>query len=284
MMEEISIVMAYDSHVFSQLYDEDFLASLVAISKPRYVVPTKKLKKYEREYQMMRENQLQQEDPLDRYKRENRRLQEASMRLEQENDDLAHELVTSKIALRNDLDQAEDKADVLNKELLLTKQKLVETEEEKRKQEEETAQLKEIFRKQLEKAESEIKKTSAIIAEYKQGKVMTCKHCSEIFSKEGTLKVPAAKESSGEDTDDEKDALKKQLREMELDLAQTKLQLVEAKCKIQELEHQRGALMSEIQTAKNSWFSKTLNSIKTATGTQPLQQPQLSSSPKEGST
>ena len=37
--------------------------------------------------------------------RENRRLQEASMRLEQENDDLAHELVTSKISLRNHLDQ-----------------------------------------------------------------------------------------------------------------------------------------------------------------------------------
>lgn len=38
--------------------------------------------------------------------------------------------------------QAEDKADVLNKELLLTKQRLVETEEEKRKQEGETAQVK----------------------------------------------------------------------------------------------------------------------------------------------
>lgn len=38
--------------------------------------------------------------------------------------------------------QAEDKADVLNKELLLTKQRLVETEEEKRKQEEETTQVK----------------------------------------------------------------------------------------------------------------------------------------------
>ncbi|NWI87617.1 RBG1L protein, partial [Pitta sordida] len=269
-------------------------------------VPTKKLKKYEREYQTMRESQLQQEDPMDRYKRENRRLQEASMRLEQENDDLAHELVTSKIALRNDLDQAEDKADVLNKELLLTKQKLVETEEEKRKQEEETAQLKEVFRKQLEKAESEIKKTTAIIAEYKQicsqlstrlekqqaaskdelevvkGKVMGCKHCSEIFSKEGALKLPAVStDNKGLETDDEKDALKKQLREMELELAQTKLQLVEAKCKIQELEHQRGALMNEIQAAKNSWFSKTLNSIKTATGTQPPAQPP---SPREGST
>ncbi|XP_006017770.1 rab GTPase-activating protein 1-like isoform X1 [Alligator sinensis] len=272
-------------------------------------VPTKKLKKYEREYQTMRESQLQQEDPMDRYKRENRRLQEASMRLEQENDDLAHELVTSKIALRNDLDQAEDKADVLNKELLLTKQKLVETEEEKRKQEEETAQLKEVFRKQLEKAESEIKKTTAIIAEYKQicsqlstrlekqqaaskdelevvkSKVMACKHCSEIFSKEGALKLPAvSRESQGTEVDDEKDALKKQLREMELELAQTKLQLVEAKCKIQELEHQRGALMNEIQAARNSWFSKTLNSIKTATGTQPPQQPQPSQPPKESST
>ncbi|XP_062353155.1 rab GTPase-activating protein 1-like isoform X1 [Cinclus cinclus] len=269
-------------------------------------VPTKKLKKYEREYQTMRESQLQQEDPMDRYKRENRRLQEASMRLEQENDDLAHELVTSKIALRNDLDQAEDKADVLNKELLLTKQKLVETEEEKRKQEEETAQLKEVFRKQLEKAESEIKKTTAIIAEYKQicsqlstrlekqqaaskdelevvkGKVMACKHCSEIFSKEGALKVPAVSmDNKGIERDDEKDALKKQLREMELELAQTKLQLVEAKCKIQELEHQRGALMNEIQAAKNSWFSKTLNSIKTATGTQAPQPPLP---PREGST
>lgn len=44
--------------------------------------------------------------------RENRRLQEATMRLEQENDDLAHELVTSKIALRNDLDQVTSTLDV----------------------------------------------------------------------------------------------------------------------------------------------------------------------------
>ena len=35
------------------------------------------------------------------------------------------------------------------------------------------------------------------------------------------------------DVDEEKDSLKAQLRELELELAQTKLQLVEAKCKIQ---------------------------------------------------
>ncbi|XP_076880719.1 LOW QUALITY PROTEIN: rab GTPase-activating protein 1-like [Brachyhypopomus gauderio] len=264
-------------------------------------VPTKKLKKFEKEYHTLRESQLQQEDPIDRYQRENRRLQEASMRLEQENDDLAHELVTSKIALRNDLDQAEDKADVLNKELLSTKQRLVETEEEKRRQEEETAQIKEVFRRELEKAESEIKKTTAIIAEYKQicsqlstrlesqqastkeelemvkSKVMACERCRELFSKEGPLHIPAVSQDNRDsDLDEEKDSLKAQLREMELELAQTKLQLVEAKCRIQELEHQRGVLMTEVQAAKNSWFSKTLGSLKTsASGNTP-------SSPKEG--
>ncbi|MCI4383472.1 hypothetical protein PGIGA_G00026910 [Pangasianodon gigas] len=264
-------------------------------------VPTKKLKKFEKEYQAFRESQLQQEDPIDRYQRENRRLQEASMRLEQENDDLAHELVTSKIALRNDLDQAEDKADVLNKELLSTKQRLVETEEEKRRQEEETAQLKEVFRRELEKAESEIKKTTAIIAEYKQicsqlstrlekqqastkeeldivkSKVMACEQCREVFSKDGPLHVPAVTQDNRDsDLDEEKDSLKAQLRELELELAQTKLQLVEAKCRIQELEHQKGVLMTEVQAAKNSWFSKTLGSLKTSASSQ------APPSPKEG--
>uniref|UniRef100_A0A8C2IPA9 RAB GTPase activating protein 1-like n=1 Tax=Cyprinus carpio TaxID=7962 RepID=A0A8C2IPA9_CYPCA len=262
-------------------------------------VPTKKLKKFEKEYQCLRESQLQQEDPIDRYQRENRRLQEASMRLEQENDDLAHELVTSKIALRSDLDQAEDKADVLNKELLNTKQRLVETEEEKRRQEEETAQLKEVFRRELEKAELEIKKTTAIIAEYKQicsqlstrlekqqastkeeldiAKVMACERCREVFSKDGPLQIPAVSQDNRDtDLDEEKDSLKAQLRELELELAQTKLQLVEAKCKIQELEHQRGVLMTEVQAAKNSWFSKTLGSLKNSASNQ------SPSSPKEG--
>ncbi|XP_067085662.1 rab GTPase-activating protein 1-like isoform X4 [Osmerus mordax] len=304
MMEEISITVAYDAHVINQFCEEDVLANLVAHSKPRHVVPTKKLKKFEKEYLSFRESQLQQEDPIDRYQRENRRLQEASMRLEQENDDLAHELVTSKIALRNDLDQAEDKADVLNKELLNTKQRLVETEEEKRRQEEETAQLKEVFRRELEKAESEIKKTTAIIAEYKQicsqlssrlekqqaatkeeldivkSKVMACERCREVFSKEGPLQMPPPSRDCGPgDQDEEKDSLKSQLREMELELAQTKLQLVEAKCKIQELEHQRGVLMNEIQAAKNSWFSKTLGSLKSSGSSQSSQPP---SSPKEG--
>ncbi|KAB0366747.1 hypothetical protein FD754_010903, partial [Muntiacus muntjak] len=256
-------------------------------------ISQKKLKKYEKEYHTMREQQAQQEDPIERFERENRRLQEANMRLEQENDDLAHELVTSKIALRKDLDNAEEKADALNKELLMTKQKLIDAEEEKRRLEEESAQLKEMCRRELDKAESEIKKNSSIIGDYKQicsqlserlekqqtankveiekirQKVDDCERCREFFNKEGRIKgMGSAKEIVDEDTDEEKETLKNQLREMELELAQTKLQLVEAECKIQDLEHHLGLALNEVQAAKKTWFNRTLSSIKTATGVQ----------------
>lgn len=68
-----------------------------------------------------------------------------------------------------------------------------------------------------------------------QSKVMSCEHCRELFSTLGSLQVssPGRQKSSTEPTDEEKDGLKEQLREMELELAQTKLQLVEAKCRIQ---------------------------------------------------
>ncbi|XP_030598030.1 rab GTPase-activating protein 1 isoform X2 [Archocentrus centrarchus] len=257
-------------------------------------ISQKKLKKYEKEYHTIREQQEQQEAPIERYERENRRLQEANMRLEQENDDLAHELVSSKIALRKDLDNAEEKADALNKELLLTKQKLIESEDEKRRLEEESAQLKEMCRRELDKSESEIKKNGSIIGEYKQicsqlserlekqqtatrgelekirAKVEGCEKCSSLFNKEGRVRVAVTTASAGgaEETDEEKETLKNQLREMELELAQTKLQLVEAECKIQDLEHHLGLALNEVQAAKKTWFNRTLSSIKTVTGTQ----------------
>ncbi|CDQ99118.1 unnamed protein product [Oncorhynchus mykiss] len=60
--------------------------------------------------------------------------------------------------------------------------------------------------------------------------------------------------------DQEKVCLSGQVTELEKELAQTKLQMVEAKCKIQELEHQKGVLQRDLQTARNSWLTKTIRS------------------------
>lgn len=58
-----------------------------------------------------------------------------------------------------------------------------------------------------------------------------------MFNKEGRVRAGAGGAApaggSSEEPDEEKEDLKNQLREMELELAQTKLQLVEAECKIQ---------------------------------------------------
>eukprot|EP00064_Thunnus_orientalis_P005384 superscaffoldBa00000524_g5398 len=229
-------------------------------------ISQKKLKKFEKEYHTMREQQEQQEAPIERYERENRRLQEANMRLEQENDDLAHELVSSKIALRKDLDNAEEKADALNKELLLTKQKLVDSEDEKRRLEEESAQICSQLSERLEKQQTANRGELEKI----RSKVEGCEKCSSLFNKEGRVRAAVTTAPSGgsEEMDEEKEGLKNQLREMELELAQTKLQLVEAECKIQDLEHHLGLALNEVQAAKKTWFNRTLSSIKTVTGTQ----------------
>ncbi|RXN09946.1 rab GTPase-activating 1-like protein [Labeo rohita] len=279
MMEEVSIAVAYDAHIIDQMSEEEILASLVVETLPKQVVPSKKPK--------LRDNQTQPEDPLDKYERENRKLQETSLRLEQENDDLAQKLVTSKIALRNALDKTEDQVDELTKELLKTKQLLMITEEEKRGKEEEASQLKEMFRKELDKAEADIKRSNNIIADYKQicsqlnaklenqkaqadkelegikSKMLECERCRQIFSMDGTIQL--CSESDNTCAQDEvKASLREQVQELERELAQTKLQMVESKCKIQELEHQNALLTTELQAAKNTWLKKTLGSFRTA--------------------
>ncbi|XP_078605656.1 rab GTPase-activating protein 1-like [Branchiostoma floridae x Branchiostoma japonicum] len=249
----------------------------------------KKLKKHEKDYETLKEQEMQQEDPVERLQRENKRLMEGNMRLEQENDDLAYELVTSKISLRKDLDASEDKADTLNKELLATKQMLVDAEEEKKRLEVESTQLKTMCRRELERTEKEINRNATIIADYKQictqlserlehqqtaakeelarikGQVKTCEKCCKLFTENGDVKIEALPETPDGTENPDVQVVKKQLREMELELAQTKLQLVEAECKNQDLEHQLNAALSEIQASRNSWFQKTLTSIKEVT-------------------
>ncbi|XP_034531410.1 rab GTPase-activating protein 1-like [Notolabrus celidotus] len=308
MMEEVSDMMAYDAQVMAQMSEEEILACLVDETGPKFTVPTKKAKMGESLLQIMED---EEEDPLDKYLRENRQLLQVSLRLEQENDDLAHRLISSKVALRNALDKAEDKVDELVKDLLQTRHQLAVTEEEKRGTDEETAKLKEVFRRELEKAEQEVKRSSGIVADYKQicsqltnrlekqqaahreeldslkSAIKACSRCQHLVDKseepsttaqnseatEGFLMNELGLDEDSESSkkaeprrDEEKEFLKAQIRELEKELAQTKLQMVESKCNIQELEHQRGILANDLQEAKNSWISKAFTSLRTSSG------------------
>ncbi|XP_008290082.1 rab GTPase-activating protein 1-like, isoform 10 [Stegastes partitus] len=316
MMEEMSMAMAYDANAFDQMSEEEILACLVSETEPKNTVPTKKAKLKECRLQIMEDV----EDPLDKYLKENRRLQQTSHRLEQENDNLAHRLISSKVALRNALDKAEDRVDELTKDLLQTRHRLQATEEEKKGKEEETVMLKEVFRRELEKAEQEVKRSSGIIADYKQicsqltnrlekqqaahreeldslkSVMRACSCCQHVvesdessdagqssaaagqtegrgMTKQGSEESDAGPRKEEEEEEEEqriedreKESLRTQIRELEQELVQTKLQMVEAKCKIQELEHQKGILSNDLQESKNNWISKAFTSLRTSSG------------------
>ncbi|KAF7201520.1 rab GTPase-activating protein 1-like [Nothobranchius furzeri] len=310
MMEEVSMVMAHDAHDLEQM-SEEILAFLVAEPGPALGVPTKKAKLKEGRLQIM-DNK---EDPLDKYLKENRRLQQASLRLEQENDSLAHRLISSKVALRGALDKAEDQVDKLSKDLLHVRHQLQATEVEKRGKEEEITMLKEVFRREVERTEQEVKRSSGIIADYKQlcsqltlrlekqraahqresdalkstmKACPSCRHNEESVPPEHNSEEAVqtnSREVAEKDMEDtnrgpsqddgmkenqETEFLKAQITELERELVQTKLQMVEAKCKIQDLEHQKTVLTNDLQEAKYSWISKAFTSLRTSGGGIPV--------------
>jgi len=254
-------------------------------------VNVKKLKRYEKEYIALKEVTMMQEDPIERLQRENKRLLEANMRLEQENDDLAHELVTSKISLRKDLDETEDKCDMLNKELLQTRSQLIETEEEMKRLEMESQQLKEVCRRELDRSESESARNQTITADYKQicsqlserlekqqaghkdelnrikTQIQNCEVCGKLFTSDGQLSSVPSHSTTSDSLNPELLDKERIIRELELELAQTKLALVESECKNQDVVHQLNSAVIEIQASKNTWFQKTLTSLKEVTTT-----------------
>ena len=135
-------------------------------------VTDKKLKKYERNYQLVKEAESLKEDPAIRFERENKKLNLTLRRLEQENDDLATEYIESKINLSKQLEEYKDGFEQTKAELAKHKtdyqNKLNEAQDTNKKLCTELDQLKKIWRRQTDKYEGELERNTVIITEYKQ--------------------------------------------------------------------------------------------------------------------
>ncbi|XP_056282503.1 rab GTPase-activating protein 1-like isoform X2 [Pseudoliparis swirei] len=293
MMEEVSTIMAYDAQVMEQMSEEEILACLIPATEANLGESRLEL--------------MDDDEPLDRYLKENHRLQQAGLRLEQENDNLAHRLISSKVALRNSLNLVEDQVERLTTDLYLTKHRLQATEEEKRGKDEEAAVSKEVFRRELDKVEHEVRRSSGVIADYKQicsqlnqqleeqqaahreeldalqSATASCSRCRRLVGP-GPPQALGLEEEEKEDAEDggglgaaaqrrraarEKESLGAQIRDLERELAETKVQMVEARCKIQELRHQKGTLANDLREAKGNWVSKAFTSLRPAGAGEP---------------
>ncbi|XP_067941177.1 rab GTPase-activating protein 1-like [Watersipora subatra] len=247
----------------------------------RTKIQSRKLQKYEQEYLAIQAAQMKQEDPVDMFKRENKRLIETNMRLEQENDGLAHELVTSKVTLRSDLDSAEDSVEDLSKRLEITTRAKLEADEVVKRLSVENSHLKEKYRTEVCTVEDKLKKSNEIIDQYKdicnkmsdrnekatsmlKGDLETCKdiigRCADCSK---ALKKAAENGPAPKPPIDQSVASKdKKIRELELELARTKLALVQVECRSQEMSHELTATQTELQTIKNSWWNKKISPFR----------------------
>ena len=211
-----------------------------------------------------------------RYERENKKLLSDNLRLDTENDNLARQLVNSKIEMRKEIDDIEDEKDAYEKDLTTAKIQLKEALDERKRLSVEADQLKSLLKREVDKLDKELITRNNVIAEYKTIMSQLSDKLEKAQKGEQSTRLPPSNDD-GSGAMDSLDKANDRIRELELELAQTKLALVETECKNQDLTHQFNATIQDLQvreqqqqqqqhSAKSgTWFSKTLSSIKETT-------------------
>ncbi|PIC15135.1 hypothetical protein B9Z55_022227 [Caenorhabditis nigoni] len=244
-----------------------------------------KLEVYEKEYKRIKEQERENEDPVLRMEKEIGRHLANTLRLERENDDLAHELVTSKIELRRKLDVAEDQIETsANTIERLTRQNQDILEENKNLLRE-YEQIKEMYRRDVLRLEENGSRAEKLLAEYKKlfserskraeserenfevqkkaiiARISECDKCwpSVCEWEKNRSPVHTAYTPIGLDLLTKLEEREDHIKSLEIDLAQTKLSLVEAECRNQDLTHQ---LMAQSESDGKKWFKKTITQLK----------------------
>ncbi|XP_034948115.1 rab GTPase-activating protein 1-like [Chelonus insularis] len=183
------------------------------------------------------------------------------------------------------LKEAQENADEYSNEVEQLRGAVARSEEEKQRLEIEVAQVKEMLQREVTRADAESRRNVIIINEYKQIcqrleddynaaktalsdlriKISNCDNCRTILMESSKVYADISHPLENR-TDPMLHRAQERVRELELELAQTKLAHVEAECRNQDLTHQLHAAASELQAARNSWpwLSKTLLSIKEA--------------------
>ncbi|XP_044756834.1 rab GTPase-activating protein 1-like isoform X2 [Coccinella septempunctata] len=183
----------------------------------------------------------------------------------------------------NDLKEQANNAEEAN-ELEQIKTIMNNQEEEIKLLRDEIDQLKGMLKREINQAENDKKTNLTIIQDYEvtrrqmdtklqamkkeleilKSKMSQCDKCLQHIEPLDK-KIEYIMASGDQITHDDK--ARDRIRELELELAQTKLARVEAECKNQDLTHQLRAAELDLTTTKNNWppwLSKTLTSIKEA--------------------
>ncbi|XP_050520900.1 rab GTPase-activating protein 1-like isoform X2 [Daktulosphaira vitifoliae] len=180
------------------------------------------------------------------------------------NDEVAKQLIKNACAIKLKklkkyeqqfltLKEAQENAESFTSELDQVKMTLKQTEEEKNRLEEELTRVKNILKKEINKADSEITRDQTIIKEYKQicqrldaeqasmravikllkNTLGECSKCRSFLENPLLNNDSSSKSSDASTSQTDESKLSKRITELEIELAQTKLALVESECRNQ---------------------------------------------------
>ena len=135
-------------------------------------ISDKKLKKLEKKYLLVKEEEALREDPSLRYEKEYKRVTQLNRRLEQENDDLANEYIDAKVSLSKQLDELKEDYEIVKSELLKYKtdyqNSLNEINDTNKRLKIELDQIKQLWRKDNQKFESQIEQINQMRSDESQ--------------------------------------------------------------------------------------------------------------------
>nr|CDS24377.1 rab GTPase activating protein 1 [Echinococcus granulosus] len=240
-----------------------------------------RLKRYAREWERIREAEANENSPVVALQREVWQLREHCGRLEKESESLADTVLSSKTEMQSIIDKLEDKVELLNQELMSVRHELVEKQEECTLLERDSTKVKEMFREALTKHDEQM----GIITEYKTitanlsrrieeeaSQSSTQPKLSQVFvdvvlACNGTCRQALDERVPGWSSDSptsngvvvalesreggEVEALRRRVKELELELARNKVNLVDAECARQELSHDLMIKTAELEELRN---------------------------------
>ncbi|VDK44181.1 unnamed protein product [Taenia asiatica] len=240
-----------------------------------------RLNRYARDWERIREAEANENSPVVALQREVWQLREQCGRLEKENEGLAGNVLSSKTEMQNTIDKLEDKVESLNQELMSVRHELMEKREECAMLERDSTKVKDMFREALTKHDEQM----TIIAEYKTITANLSRRIEEEALRPSTPPKPsqvfvdvvlacngacrrALDErvpgwssgsavsngvivASGSGGGEEVEALRRRVKELELELARNKVNLVDAECARQELSHELMVKTAELEELRN---------------------------------
>eukprot|EP01135_Chromosphaera_perkinsii_P004779 Nk52_evm10s296 gene=Nk52_evmTU10s296 len=233
-------------------------------------INSKKLKRFRKEYAALKAKQMEDEDPLKRLEKANKRLRETNARLESENDNLAQEVVMNKVSSLQQVDKANEEISVLKSELLRSQERHLNEVHEKELHvdslQAEVAQVKDMYRKAIVDNEEELKQHLKSISDLKdlikEMAVKSEKEKAELNDEMTRLK--ALLKSDGKEVEveeyDRRVSAEKKVKELETELAISKLKLAETETLRQKTSHDLAMLKDQEKKngegSKQPWYAR----------------------------